>query len=75
MIATATEMKERGNKLFKQKNLSEAIARYSDGLKVLDPKNFKGASPNQLQKMAELSSILLNNIGMCYYHSYDWMKA
>ena len=75
MIAAATTMKEKGNKLFKQKDLSEAIARYSDGLKVLDPKKFKGATPDQLQKMAELSSIMLNNIGTCYYHGYDWMKA
>ena len=48
---------------------------YSDALRILDPQKFRGAPPVHLQKMVELSSNLLYNIGVCYFNGEDWKKA
>lgn len=52
-----------------------AVQKYSEGLRALDPQMFNGASLDEHKKMAELSSILLFNIGSCYYNSHDMVRA
>jgi tetratricopeptide (TPR) repeat protein len=44
-------------------------------LRILDPKDFYGATQGEVQKMAELSASLLFNIGSCFYNLNNWKNA
>lgn len=48
----SVEMKNEGNEFFKQKNYVEAIRKYSDALKQLEPNHFYGARQAECEKMA-----------------------
>ena len=74
-LEKATNLKNEGNVFFKNKDYAQAINTYGSGLQVLSPNQFYGATKDELEKMAEISSILLNNMGTCYFNSYDWQRA
>ena len=74
-LEKATNLKNEGNVFFKNKEYAQAINTYGSGLQLLNPNQFYGANREELEKMAEISSILMNNMGTCYLNSYDWQRA
>ena len=52
-----------------------ADAMYSEGLRILDPKEFYGATKAECEKMVEVSASLLFNIGSCFYKMNVWKSA
>jgi len=62
-IESATNSKEEGNALFKEKKFSEAIECYRQGIKTLDYR--WGATPVEEKNMETLRVILNSNAAMC----------
>lgn len=74
-LEKANALKAEGNFEFKNQDFAKAIQKYTSGLQVLDPNQFYGATQLQCEKMVEVSSILLFNMGNCYFNSCDWQRA
>ena len=74
-LEKATNLKNEGNIYFKNKDYAQAIKAYTQGLQELSPNQFYGATREQCEKMGEISSILLFNMGSCYSNSYDYQRA
>lgn len=67
--------KNEGNTLFKNRKFLDAVQKYSEALRFLDPQSFYGATQAECQKMAELSASLLYNIGACYHNISEFKRG